>query len=98
VRIDPGQIQQLLLILLGRVADAGATSAAGYHMRIRTFRDDPHKAVGIEISAGSRSHQGEDGDEQTLETVRRIVDRHRGQFAVEGGESGDTYRVLLPAA
>lgn len=99
VQIDPGQIQQVLLVLLGRMAEGGKTDGE-HRMRIRTFSDAGRKSVGIEIRSGIRRPPAEDGmpDEATLDTVRRIVDRHQGRFVVEDEASGEGYQVLLPAA
>jgi len=99
VQIDPGQIQQVLLVLLGRMAEGGAPDGE-HRMRIRTFSDAGRKSVGIEIRSGIRRLPSEDGvtDETTLDTVRRIVDRHQGRFVVEDDVSGEGYQVLLPAA
>jgi len=107
VDVDPGQIQQVLLTLLGRVADLSRRSP-GLRLSVRTFSDERRKAAGIEIvSPGAGLEDllpdktgttGEDR-ERALETIHRIVERHQGRFEVIAGtEEGETFRVLLPAA
>jgi nitrogen-specific signal transduction histidine kinase len=107
VRIDPGQIQQVLLILLGQIADGPDPTPTSCTLQIRTFSDEENKSVGIEIWPalhGRERPEGlDEGDESTedgqvLSTVQRILDRHDGRFDIDESEGGDTYRVLLPAA
>lgn len=103
VQIDPGQIQQVLLILLGRVAETASRPAAEQVLRIQTLDDAQRKSVAIEIGPfvrGAReSDRGSDlREEGPLDTVRRILDRHQGQFALRESEEGEIYEVLLPAA
>jgi hypothetical protein len=106
VEIDPGQIQQVLLILLGRLT-AGETPrpTARWGLEIRTFRDETSHAAGIEIASTrpGTPRSGPPGDEdeendQDLITVRRILERHRGRFERSDLPEGESYRVLLPAA
>ena len=95
VEIDPGQIQQVLLILLGRVAKNPRPG----ELHIRTFRDIPGRAAGIEIlNPGFSPAESDPEAEHELATVQRILDRHQGRFEVESGDQEEIYRVLLPAA
>ena len=95
VEIDPGQIQQVLLILLGRVAKHSHPG----ELHIRTFRDTSGRSAGIEIlNPGPCPEASDPRSEEELATVRRILDRHQGRFEVESGDQKEIYRVLLPAA
>lgn len=105
VEMDPGQIQQVLLILLGRLtAGEAPPPAARCGLDIRTFCDADSHAAGIEIAsrrpgAGAAPGPGADRDEdQDLITVRRILDRHHGRYERVDLPEGESYRVLLPAA
>jgi signal transduction histidine kinase len=104
VEIDPGQIQQVLLILLGRLtAGEAPRPAARCGLEIRTFRDETANAAGIEISSTRpgtprpAAPEGVDEDEDLI-TVRRILERHHGRFERSELPEGESYRVLLPAA
>jgi signal transduction histidine kinase len=107
VDVDPGQIQQVLLTLLGRVADL-TPRAPGQRLAVRTFSDERRRGAGIEIvspEAGlgdlrpAKTEPQGKPRERDMETVHRIVERHQGRFVVtdDTGE-GETFRVLLPAA
>jgi signal transduction histidine kinase len=105
VTMDPGQLQQVLLALFGRMADQA--SAATRNLDIRTFTDERRRTAGIEIltprSADTAFEAGEPGaaesDESALGVVVRILDRHQGRLEVgPASQNGDTYRVFLPAA
>ncbi len=105
VTMDPGQLQQVLLALFGRMADQ--SSSATRNLDIRTFTDERRRTAGIEIltarAAGSAFEAGEpeaaEPDDAALSVVLRILDRHQGRLEVgPASERGDTYRVLLPAA
>jgi hypothetical protein len=104
--MDPGQIQQVLLTLFGRVADIPRPGPASRRLEIRTFNEARKRAVGIEISSVwtgapelGEDDPGEESEGRELGTVRRIVERHQGRLeVVEGSSTGDTYRLLLPAA
>jgi len=97
VRIDPAQIQQVLLILLGRIADSRAGDGSPRILNIRVFEDEASKSVGIEIQSPGPGDTAV-GEESVLDTVRRILDRHQGEFAIDDRGDGEEYRVLLPAA
>jgi signal transduction histidine kinase len=101
VEIDPGQIQQVLLVLLGKAAENPAPGSHGI-LQVRTF-NTPDRAVGIEIGIEAtvtriRTPEAEPEDEAAIDTVRRILDRHHGRLEdpEDGGDAG--YRVILPAA
>ena len=99
MEMDPGQIQQVLLTLFGRVADAGS-GPVSRRLVIRTFADDRGHAVGIEIRSPRHPAEGASAEsDPMLGTVRRIVERHQGRFETRAdGEDDETYRVVLPAA
>jgi signal transduction histidine kinase len=100
VEMDPGQIQQVLLILLGQVSERPG-GCPGV-LRLRTFGTSDRE-VGIEIGSPRSPASGEPLPEQeegpAIETVRRILGRHHGRLELSSEpESPATYRVLLPAA
>lgn len=100
VEMDPGQIQQVLLTLLGKAADR-ASMGSSAPLIIRTA-DDPRKhTVRLEIRTGPlltpdtapAEHDPEIG------TVHRILERHQGKLErTQDPDGGETFRVLLPAA
>jgi signal transduction histidine kinase len=101
VEMDPGQIQQVLLTLLGRVARFSSEAVPGRDLAIRTFADERRRTVGIEISwpPGLRSAAAGPDAEAELGLVQRILDRHRGRLVSgEEGAPAESYRLFLPAA
>jgi signal transduction histidine kinase len=105
VEMDPGQIQQVLLTLFGRVADRPVDRTAERSLEIRTFADDRRKTVAIEICTarsldpGGVEEGGDGSAEAALGVVHRILDRHQGRFeSTPPQDPRETYRVLLPAA
>jgi len=107
VEMDPGQIQQVLLTLFGRVADRPVDRPVGHpverNLHIRTFADERKRTVAIEISsprdAGSGGEAENGSAEAALGVVHRILDRHQGRFeSAPADDPTETYRVLLPAA
>lgn len=99
VEIDPGQIQQVLLVLLGKTAECG-TSSGSTGLDVRTFVT-PDRLVAIDIGLSDmrlmRSLEPEE-EEAALDTVRRILDRHHGRLQGPDDEYTDGYRIFLPAA
>jgi len=99
VEIDPGQIQQVLLVLLGKTVECGA-ACGSKGLDVRTFVT-PERLVAIDISLSdaplTRSLEPEE-EEAALETVRRILDRHRGRLQGPDEDETDGYRISLPAA
>jgi hypothetical protein len=99
VEIDPGQIQQVLLVLLGKTADCGSSSGSK-GLEVRTYVT-PERLIAIDIglSEGQLTRCLEPVEEEaTLETVRRILDRHHGRLQSPDDGDTDGYRVFLPAA
>jgi len=99
VEIDPGQIQQVLLVLLGKTAECGV-SGGSKGLDVRTFvTPERQVAIDIGLSEGHLTRCLEPEEEEAaLETVRRILDRHRGRLQGPDDEDTDGYRVFLPAA
>lgn len=103
VEMDPGQIQQVLLTLLGRAAGRNGEAGRERDLGIRTFSDERRRTVGIEISWPRLNDEGVEapdaGAEAELGLVHRILDRHRGRFeSGPDGSAGESYRLFLPAA
>ncbi len=105
VEMDPGQIQQVLLTLFGRMADRPGAGPAMRNLEIRTFVDDRRKTVTIELRTPREAVTGGAGESETesveaaLGVVNRILDRHQGRFeTTPPGDPDEAYRVLLPAA
>jgi signal transduction histidine kinase len=100
VEMDPGQIQQVLLILLAQVSERPSHGPGV--LRVRTFGTSARE-VGIEIGRPGAA-AGEEppldlSEKPALETVRRILERNHGRLELSSEpESPATFRVLLPAA
>ncbi|HET9235506.1 MAG TPA: hypothetical protein VFP10_15340 [Candidatus Eisenbacteria bacterium] len=98
VEIDPGQIQQVLLVLLSKAAESGTAGSTNV-VEVRTF-NTPESSVGIDIGlAGlSLNRTLEPEEEAAIETARRILDRHHGRLESPDDDDADGYRIILPAA
>jgi signal transduction histidine kinase len=98
VEIDPGQIQQVLLVLLSKAAESCVKDAPSV-LEVRTFNtSDRSVAIDICPSCVPVAQTFEPEEEAALETVRRILDRHHGRLQGPDDEDTDGYRILLPAA
>ena len=98
VEIDPGQIQQVLLVLLSKAAES-CTADSPSVLEVRTFNtSDRSVAIDICPSCIPVTQTFEPEEEAALETVRRILDRHHGRLQGPDDEDTDGYRILLPAA
>jgi C4-dicarboxylate-specific signal transduction histidine kinase len=97
IEMDPGQIQQVLLTLLGRAAER-LRDGEPQSLEIRTYGDEKRRRVGVEILASSGTPADADGDPE-LGTVHRILERHQGHLEMDhDADRGEIVRVLLPAA
>ena len=98
VEIDPGQIQQVLLILLGKAAESG-TAGSTNQVEVRTF-NTPDNSVGIDIGLAGVSliRSLEPEEEAAINTARRILDLHHGRLESPDEDDADGYRIILPAA
>ena len=102
VEMDAGEVQQVLLTLLGRATRGNNGEEAEPSIAISTFLDARRKSVGIEIRLPAKAEdarEAEDGMESELGLVHRILERHHGRLeTVEGSPGEEAYRVFLPAA
>ena len=107
VEMDPGQIQQALLMLLRRTARA-AKEGKACALRIHTGVDAGGVAVriaggapGVDL-AGSRAFAlgtAVQKDDPELGTVARIMERHQGELRTGRGDPDvEGYQFILPAA